>query len=165
MTLIRDLTDAQLTPFMNALRRFTGLAYAGALDSDGWRELAFVLYEECQDVDHAALVVDRFLRAERLDAEGRPLKGIPEPYELRVFARSAAVISGPLPARCDEAGCRADDREGCWIASGDAVRRCDCARGQALAAMDLARAGRGSNERDPIARSNLGKRDSPRPSR
>jgi hypothetical protein len=130
--------DKNIQPFVAALKRMSGLAFAGTMPAEGWLELAKVLKEESSSgIAHAELIVDKFLRAERRDDRGNLLNGLPTPVELRIFARSTPAITngGALPKACEECGAYG----GYWRITDNGTARCTCPRGQRLRAMDAAR--------------------------
>jgi hypothetical protein len=129
--------DKNIQPFVAALKRMSGLAFAGTMPADGWLELAKVLKEESSGIAHAELIVDKFLRAERHDDKGNLLNGLPSPIEFRLFARSSPAItnSGALPKGCDEC----EPLGGSFRITENGATRCTCPRGQRLRAMDAAR--------------------------
>jgi hypothetical protein len=125
------------TPYMPVLKRLNSLHFAATAPPDSWIELAVVLSEECRNVEHAELVIDRFLRAERSNAKGEAVTGLPVPVELRNFARNVlpASADGALPKPCSEC----EISGGSFRIAGNGAARCTCERGQRLRAMDAAR--------------------------
>jgi hypothetical protein len=126
----KEYTTKQLKPYYDALGPLKACNFAVGADDERWRQLSIALVESSQSVAHAEEIIYRFMRTERYGRDGELITGLPEPVELRAFARSVADQATPkAPPPC--ADC--EDLPGWQLVEikGAPMRDyCHCPRGQ-----------------------------------